>query len=187
MATTATRKKLSRKLAAGKDSSDSGKTLAAYEAVFDEIRRFTTLLKDAKQELDQAKDAAAVAKIAHDDAKAKVRSIEELVEACQFGLVSFLSPEDGEILPLFDRMDPPDEELHGENCDTWRREPIAALRISLPMQMAMHDAGIVLVGQLQDRFLGNCNHWWEQVPGLNHETGCKVADALNDFINERAQ
>ncbi len=53
-------------------------------------------------------------------------------------------------MPLFDRMEEADEELHGKNADEWRKEPIAVLKLSTPSINALIDHDIVVVGQLQD-------------------------------------
>lgn len=83
-------------------------------------------------------------------------------------------------------MDPAVEEVHGINSDQWRLEPIAALRLSLPAQMALNDADIMLVGQLQDRVLKSPEAWWESISGLNFGMAAAICDLLNDFINERS-
>jgi hypothetical protein len=160
--------------------------LTSYEHVFEEIRRFTSVIADTTEELREAELAAAEAKAAYDAAKKIVQDIRDLEEGARFGLIRYLTPAGGEVLPLFDRMEPADEEVHGMNASQWRLEPIAALRLSLPAQMALTNAEVMLVGQLQDRVLGNAETWWESIAGLNFGMAVAIQDLLNDFINERS-
>lgn len=178
--TTKQRKKPTRKKASPEEA------LIRYEEVFDEIRRFTTILTDNEEELREAETNAALAKAAYDAAKQVVSEIKDLREGARFGLIRFLTPDDGEVLPLFDRMESASEDVHGVNADQWRLEPIAALRLSLPAQMALNAADVMLVGQLQDRVLKNPDAWWESISGLNFGMSAAIVDLLNDFINDRS-
>lgn len=164
----------------------SEEALSSYEHVFDEIRRFTSVISDTDEELTQAEEAAAALKAAYDAAKKVVADIRDLQEGARLGLIRYLTPAGGEVLPLFDRMEPADEEKHGINSDQWRLEPIAALRLSLPAQMALTKAEVMLVGQLQDRVLANGQSWWESIDGLNFGMAAAIQDLLHDFINERS-
>lgn len=160
--------------------------LSSYEHVFDEIRRFTSVISDTDDELLAAEKAAADAKAAHDAAKSVVADIRDLREGARLGLIRYLTPASGEVLPLFDRMEPASEQKHGLNSAQWRLEPISALRLSLPAQMALTKAEVMLVGQLQDRVLAKAGTWWESIDGLNFGMSAAIEDLLNDFINERS-
>jgi len=161
-------------------------TVDRYVQVFDEIRRFTDLLVTDEEHVAAAEAEAIAAKVAHDRAKEKLAEARNLREGTRLGLIKFLSPTDGEILPLFDRMEPADEDRHGVNSSDWRAEPIAALRLSLPSQTALIAAEVMLVGQLQDRILAKPETWWEAVDGMSYFMACAVADMLAAFINERS-
>ncbi len=161
--------------------------LERYHDVFEEIHRFVELIHSNDEELKEAEAKLTEAKLAYEAAKQVVAEIRDLREGAKHGLFRYLAPSDGgEVLPLFDRMEPPDEEKHGVNANEWRQEPIAALRLSLPAQMALTDGEILLVGQLQDRVLAKPDDWWKDISGLNFGIACAVVDRLNDFINERS-
>jgi hypothetical protein len=81
-------------------------------------------------------------------------------------------------------MEPADEELHGEGSSEWRKEPIAALGISLPSQIALNAADIIFVGQLQDRVLADPTSWFESIDGISPGAASAITDSLNDFIRE---
>lgn len=160
--------------------------LSSYEHVFDEIRRFTGVISDTDDELTAAEEAAAAAKATYEAAKKIVTDIRDLQEGARLGLIRYLTPASGEVLPLFDRMEPADEVKHGLNSDQWRLEPISALRLSLPAQMALTKAEVMLVGQLQDRVLATGRDWWESIDGLNFGMSAAIEDLLHEFINERS-
>jgi len=160
--------------------------MSRYQEVFEQIARFVSLIKDGADELRDAEANAAEAKSKHEAAKQVVASIKELQEGAKHGLFRYLSPADGsEILPLFDRMEPADEKVHGSHATEWRLEPIAALRLSLPAQIALTDNEIMLVGQLQDRIMDNANGWWENLVGISQGAAAAILDKINDFIFDR--
>ncbi|TWU66471.1 hypothetical protein [Crateriforma conspicua] len=171
---------------AGRKKVDPSEALKKYESVFDEIGRFLSVIDSSESELKEAESKAADAKAALDKARSRVQEIRDLRDGAKHGLYRYLAPADGrEVLPLFDRMEPADEEVHGVNSDQWRKEPIAALKLSLPAQIALTEGDIMLVGQLQDRVLNDPDKWWEKVSGLTHGMAAAITDRLNDFIYER--
>lgn len=172
---------------ARKKISDADEALVRYEEVFGEIHRFVAVIEQSEGELLEAQAKAAEAKAAYDEAKEHVANVRELRDGAKHGLFRYLAPADGgEILPLFDRMEPASEEVHGANATEWRTEPLAALRLSLPSQIALNDSEIMLVGQLQDRVLANPDAWWESITGLSFGSAAAIVDRLNDFIYERS-
>jgi len=164
----------------------ANEALQRYDEVFDGIRRFTTLIRENREALQQAVADYSVAKANYEDAKRRVTELKECTEGASMGLLRFLVPSKGDVLPLFDRMEAADEEVHGTNAGEWRSEPVGAMRLSLAAQSALADADILLVGQLQDRMLSGGEQWWTGIDGLGHGQACAIADALADFINERS-
>lgn len=167
--------------------SEVEKTLARYESLVDQIRGYTDLIREYREELTDAAREVAATKAAYEDAKQRQKDIREVIDGAEASLVHYLMPADGgDILPLFDRMEPADDETHGANSQAWRQEPIAALRLSLLASKSLTTAEIMLVGQLQDRILGDPARWWEKVEGLTYEIAIAVQDKLADFINDRS-
>lgn len=183
---TATAERKGRKNPPARKKVTAHEALELYDEVFEEIRRFTSVIQGNEEELEEAHANLAKAKAALEKAKAVVRDIQDLREGARLGLLRYLTPADGKILPLFDRMEPADEKVHGAHSQEWRTEPIAALRLSLPATKALNDADVMLVGQLQDRMLKSADKWWEEIPGLNFGMAAAIADLLADFINERS-
>ena len=166
---------------------DRDAALKKYEELFEQLTRFTTSITNQEEEITKAKLDVEEAKLAFEEARDKLRELENARDGAKHSLYRFLSPANGQIMPLFDTMDEADEEVHGKNSTEWRKEPIAALKISLPSLKALTDADIVMVGQLQDRVLDNPQKWWESVAPLNAGTAAAITDRLNNFIFERTQ
>lgn len=193
MATAAPAKRKSVKRPSNKPSSavkakadDLAAELQRYQSVFGEIGRFVDTIRETETELQEANEILAQLKEQYEAAREKVRELESYKEGARLGLLRYVSRGD-EILPLFDQMEPTDEEVHGANSTEWRSEPIAALRLSLPSQIALQDAEIMLVGQLQDRVMAQPDKWWEKVAGINVGIAAAIVDRLNDFIFERSK
>lgn len=166
---------------------NADEALERYNEIFGEIQRFVAVIESSESELSEARAAAAEAKADYEAAKDEVKRIEDLRDGAKHGLFRYLAPRDGgRILPLFDRMEKADEDLHGANATEWRKEPIAALKLSLPSLVALNDAEIMFVGQLQDRVLAAPTEWWESIPGLIYGTAQAIVDRLNDFIAEHS-
>ncbi len=164
---------------------DRDAALKKYEELFEQLTRFTHSITSYEEVIQSARLDVEEAKLAYDEAKDKLRELENARDGAKHSLYRFLSPKNGEIMPLFDTMEEPDEEVHGKNCTEWRKEPIAALKISLPSINALTDADIVMVGQLQDRVLESPKSWWDSVPPLNAGTAAAIVDRLNDFIFDK--
>jgi len=169
-----------------KKISDPEEALARYEEVFQEIARFVAVIESSVEELTEAEAEVAEAKAAYEAARDEVNRIKELRDGAKHGLFRYLAPRNGgEILPLFDRMEKADEERHGENSTEWRKEPIAALKLSLPSLVALNEADIMFVGQLQDSVLNDPEEWWHAIPGLTFGQSAAIVDRLNEFIADR--
>lgn len=163
------------------------KQLAAYEQVFDEVQKFTDLIRTQDGEVGTAQLAMLEAKGAYERAKDELQAAKEARDGTKHSLFVFLRPGPAEILPLFDRMDPADEEKHGHNSDEWRKEPLSALRLSLAATSFLTAADVIFVGQLQDRLQADPDGWWEQIDGLTSPTAAAIADKLADFISDRSK
>lgn len=161
------------------------KQLAAYESVFDEVQHFVDLISDQEAELARARTAMYEAKEVYDQAKAEVAHATEARDGTKHTLFVYLRPGPLEILPLFDRMEPPDEAKHGAHSDQWRKEPISALRLSLVATNLLTAADLIFVGQLQDRMQERPGDWWEQIEGLTAPVAFAIGDRMSEFINER--
>jgi hypothetical protein len=79
-------------------------------------------------------------------------------------------------------MEPADEELHGAHSDEWRMKPITALKLSLPSQIALGDADIMLIGQLQDAVMKDPGMWYDEIASISTGSAAAIVDALNSFI-----
>jgi hypothetical protein len=159
--------------------------LAMYEGLFEEIERFTDLLDEQEREIAELAGEMATAKQEYEDRRDDLNSAREARDGTEHALFMFLRPGPGQIMPLFDRMDPADDDKHGTHSSEWRKEPIATLRLSLPACTALATADILFVGQLQDRVQADSREWWTKVDGLTNPMAQAIADKLNDFINEQ--
>lgn len=160
--------------------------LEKYESLFEELVRFTKFISDQDEPIRLARVAVEEAKTRLEDAKVRLRELEEIRDGAKHNLYRFLSPSDGQFLPLFDRMEEADEAIHGENAKEWRKEPVSTLGLSLISIQSLNDAGIVLVGQLQDRVMAS-EDWWRSITGLTAGSSAAIVDRLNDFIWERTE
>jgi hypothetical protein len=159
--------------------------LKRYETIFEELTRFTSVIKDQEDPIDEAKREVERIKEELEQAKADLKALEEMRDGAKHNLFRFLSPVGGEFMPLFDRMEPADEVLHGLNSKDWRAEPVAAIGISLLSLKALTDHDIVLVGQLQDAVLADAKDWFSTLSPLNAGQAAAIVDALNNFIFTR--
>lgn len=160
--------------------------LQRFKSVFETIDGFFESMEELDDELLEAKADYEKANAARDAARDRVRELEQMRQVSERSLMRFLRPTAGEVLPLFDQMEPADEEVHGENASEWRKEPIAAIRVSAKALELLTGSDIVLVGQLQDRVLENPHGWWEKVEGMNAGIAAAVVDGLNEFIAKRS-
>lgn len=157
-----------------------------YEDLYSQLTRFTSSIADLESEIEKARESVAEAKARYEDEKGKLYELENSRDGAKHSLYRFLNPKNMEVFPLLDTMEPADEEKHGKNSDEWRKDPIGALKLSLPSLQALMECDIVMVGQLQDRVMAD-REWWKQIPNLNAGSASAICDRLNDFIFERAQ
>jgi hypothetical protein len=167
------------------DPEKLARQVAQYEEVFGEVERYIDLIASQEREIIELTTAMHEAKAVYEESKRLVSEAREARDGTKHGLFMFLKPGPAEIMPLFDRMEPADEELHGHNSSEWRKEPISALRLSLIAANSLTNADILLVGQLQDRILDQPDNWYEAIEGLTRPMAMAIADRLTDFINEQ--
>lgn len=161
------------------------KELDQYRQVFGKIDDFVNLIHQQETEILDAAAAYNEAKAKYEQAKQDLADAREARDGSKHSLFKFLQPGAMKILPLFDRMDPADEEKHGAHADEWRQEPISAMRLSLVATNLLTAADVMFVGQLQDRVQDDPDAWWEKIDGLTAPVAMAIADQLNEFINDR--
>jgi len=174
-----------RKPKRSKDPEALEKLIDQYEQVFGEVAQFIELIGRQEAEISERQQVVYETKDRFEDAKRELSAAQDARDGTKHALFIFLKPGPAEILPLFDRMEPADEEKHGAHSDEWRKEPISALRLSLVATNLLTAADVLFVGQLQDRVQAAADDWWEKIEGFTNPIALAIADRLNDFIAER--
>lgn len=168
------------------DTEKLQRIVAQYEQVFEEVEHFIGLINRQEEEIRSAQEVVYRTKEKYEAARDELAAAREARDGTKHALFMFLRPGPAEILPLFDRMEKPDEDKHGANATEWRKEPVSALRLSLESTNFLTAADVILVGQLQDRVLAKPENWWEEIVGLTAPKAAAIADRLNDFIAEHS-
>jgi len=182
---TATARKPTRKSARrSKDPEAMAAELERYDQYFEELSVFTDFLRRQRAVLAEAQARTLEAKAAYDEARRNEAEIRDSLDGAKESLLRVLEPGMGKFYPLFDTMEPADEERHGEHADKWRKEPIAALRLSPVATDVLLKADVILVGQLQDRVMEDEEGWWQSIEGLHQSMAAAIADKLSQFIYE---
>lgn len=158
----------------------------AMERYIQEIDRFATMLRTQQTEIEQLEKDAVIAKAAYEEAKDAVREAKEFEHSTVSLLLKFIRPGSIDILPLFDTMEPAEEEKHGKGSNEWRKEPITSLNLSAVAMRALIDADVVLVGQLQDLVLKG-NDWYKDMEGITDGMANAIEAKLHDFVEERGR
>ena len=134
----------------------------------DEIQKFSDVVYTAKQKLKFAKKTEFDLSGELSEVRAEIRSLKELIDSANDGMLAIVEPGPAQFLPLFDRMEKPDVKKHGSpNAAELRERPIAVLRISPLATNVLLDADIVFVGQLQDLIVADPDDWWEEIDGMS--------------------
>lgn len=160
------------------------KLLAQYEQTFGEVSHFIELICRQELEIGEKQQVVYATKEKYESAKSDLADARDARDGTKHALFMFLKPGPTKILPLFDRMEPANEEKHGAHSDEWRKEPISAMRLSIVATTLLTAADIIFVGQLQDRVQAKPGDWWESIEGLTAPMGMAIGDRLNDFITE---
>jgi rhamnose utilization protein RhaD (predicted bifunctional aldolase and dehydrogenase) len=155
----------------------------AMERYIAEIDRFAIMLRDQQEEIVKLAHWAHQAKEAYEAAKEAVREAKEQEHNTVSLLLKFVRPGSIEVMPLFDKMEPADEKVHGKDSTAWRQEPISALGLSALAMRALLDADVVLVGQLQDRILKGPT--WAQDLNISDGIAQAIEAKLHQFVEER--
>ena len=158
----------------------------AMERYIGEIDRFAGMLRTQQEKIRDLEKDVAVARTVFDEAKGTLREAKENEHCTVSLLLKFIRPGAIDIMPLFDTMEPAEEEVHGHNASDWRKEPVVILDLSSAALRALIDADIVLVGQLQDRILKG-DAWAEDLDGINDGMAQAIEAKLNQFIEERSK
>jgi hypothetical protein len=171
---------------AEKQSKDAGKREGVMERYIAEIDRFATLLRDKQQEIELLQRAETAAKAIYSDAKDATKEAKEVEHNIVSLLLKFIRPGSIDVMPLFDRMEPPDEKVQGKNSTEWRNEPITSLNLSAIAMRALIDINIVLVGQLQDKVLAG-DDWAVGLEGVSDGMAQAIEAKLHAFIEEKSK
>jgi hypothetical protein len=121
----------------------------AMERYIEEIDRFAGMLRTQQESIRDLEKEVAVAKTVYEEARDQLREAKEIEHGTVSLLLKFIRPGSLEVLPLFDTMDPAEEEIHGHNADEWRKEPIVVLDLSAAALRALIDADIVLLERVK--------------------------------------
>lgn len=156
-----------------------------YEQVFGELTHFIDLIASQEEEISGKQTVVYKAKEAYEKAKEELDEAREARDGTKHSLYMFLKPGPAKILPLFDRMEEADEEKHGAHADEWRKEPIAAMRLSLVATNLLAAKDVLFVGQLQDRVQADGEAWFKEIDGITPPMAAAIVDKLNDFITDR--
>ena len=158
----------------------------AMKAYIAEIDRFAGMLRTQQETIRDHEKEVAVAKSVYEEARESLREAKDIEHSTVSLLLRFIRPGSIDVLPLFDQMEPAEEQVHGLHCVEWRREPIVVLDLSAAALRALIDADIVLVGQLQDRILMGAA-WPVAVAGINEGMAQAIEAKLQQFIDERTR
>jgi hypothetical protein len=150
-----------------------------------EIDRFAELLRGSQETIADLERELAVKKQEYDDARAAVKEAKEVEHSTVTLLLKFVRPGSLEVLPLFDTMEPSDDTEHGRGSTEWRKEPIAVLSLSAAALRALVAADVVLVGQIQDRLLGDPEKWYEVIDGVSPGMAEAIAAKFHAYVEER--
>lgn len=162
----------------------SGPPAAAMELYIAEIDRFAAMLRDQQTIIKDLEQGVAVAKAAHEAARDNLREARDLEHGTVSLLLKFIRPGSIDVLPLFDTMEPADEEEHGAGASEWRGDPILVLELSAAALRALIDADVVLVGQLQDRILKG-EEWSSEIAGLSAAIAQAIEAKLAAYIDKK--
>ena len=157
---------------------------AQMEKYIAEIDHFATMLSDQHDRIERLAVDQAIKKDAYELAKEAVREAKDFEHETVSLLLKFIKPGSIDIMPLFDQMDPADEEKHGENSTEWRKEPITSLSLSAAAMRALIGVDVVLVGQLQDLVLKGAE-WHKDMEEINDGMAQAIEAKLHSFIEER--
>lgn len=159
---------------------------AAMERYIGEIDRFAGMLRTQQEGIRDLEKEVAVAKTVYEEARDNLREAKEIEHGTVSLLLKFIRPGSIDVLPLFDTMEPAEEDVHGRHADEWRTDPVVVLDLSSAALRALIDADIVLVGQLQDRILKG-DDWADGLEGVSEGMAQAIEAKLQSFIEQRGR
>jgi uncharacterized membrane protein len=152
-----------------------------------EVDRFAGMLRDSQEAIGELKRDAAVKKQASKDADAAVREAQDVEHSTITLLLRFITPGSTEVLPLFDTMEPANENTQGAGATQWRQDPIAMLGLSAAALVALIAANIILVGQLQDRMQADPDEWAAELDGVTSGMAEAIAAKFHAYVQEHSK
>jgi hypothetical protein len=170
------------------DKKQAQQRAAAVELYIAEIDRFATMLRDQQVSIREIETQVTVTKVAYEAARDALREAKEIEHGTVSLLLKFIRPGSIDVLPLFDTMEPADEDVQGAGAAEWRNDPIVLLELSAAALRALIDADVVLVGQLQDRILASRetgDEWALEIPGISEAIAQAIEAKLQAFVEKR--
>lgn len=164
----------------------AGPTAKAMSKYIAEIDRFVGMLNQQQVEIRAFEEEVAKAKSEYEEAKCDLNEARSAEHNTVSLFLRFVRPGSSEILPLFDRMEPADEERHGKGAKEWRKEPITSLDLSAFATRILIDGDVLLIGQLQDVIQGAPETWHDAYDGLSPGMAEAIRAKLQNYILEHA-
>lgn len=161
--------------------SDAKGELALLNRFLEKIQSFSTIVGEAKKELKRLKEEERDLAEQLKELRSDIKSVEGLIDCSNTGMLSLIEPGPQEFLPLFDKMEKADQEVHGKNAGTWREQPLSMLKLSPASTALLYEAEILFIGQLQDRIIQDPDTWWSFIEGLTLPIAAAIADKLEAF------
>lgn len=148
------------------------------------IQTFSDIVGEAKTKLNERRKDEAEIRQELNECRDDIKSLQELIEASNNGIISLIEPGPDKFMPLFDKMEKASPTKHGTNAGKWRERPISILKLSPTATNLLYEAEILFIGQLQDCILKDPAAWWEAIMGLTEPIAAAIADKLNAFAKK---
>jgi hypothetical protein len=107
---------------------DVHEALARAEMILDQIHTFTDAISFHETKIVEARAKVTESKAAYDAARNELRELEDALDGTKDSLHRFLCPKRGQFMPLFDKMEDADEELHAKALEDLARYGIYPIR-----------------------------------------------------------
>jgi hypothetical protein len=157
--------------------------LATMHRFLGKVQTFSDVVTEAKADLEGLKQREFQIKESLQEVREEIRTLKDLINSSNDGMLALLEPGPVEFMPLFDQMEKADPKTHGRNAEAWREKPVSVLRLSPAASHLLTEADIVFIGQLQDRILESPD-WWTDVEGMTEPMAAAIADKLTDFAKK---
>lgn len=153
----------------------------------EKLDQFAGLLRQSDETIDALEREKAVRKQAYDDIRDAVTEAKDVQASTVKLLLHFVKPGTVDIMPLFDTMEPADEQKQGAGSTEWRKEPIAVLGLSAAALRALIEADIVLVGQLQDLLIKSPDDWYAEMATVTPGMAEAIAAKFHAYVEEKTK